>query len=385
MKNHALLSASGADRWMMCPPSARLEESEENKSSVYAREGTFAHNLSEFKLKKHLGEISKKDFNENLKFMKESEFYNKELENYVNQYVDFAIEKINEHKKGIVFVEKRVDYSFICKGGFGTCDLLILDKDVIEVIDLKFGKGLKVDAKDNSQLRLYSLGTVDNFNFIFEANKVKMTIVQPRLDHISTDEIKIEELINWGEKEVKPKADLAFEGKGKFNPGDHCRFCRVKDKCRARADENMNLAKLDFKVGPLLTDIEIARVLKQTNELVKWAKDIEKYAYTEAVNKGKKWPGFKLVEGRRSRRYSNEVTIAKKLLEAGYEEKDIFSKSLLNLTKLEKELGKKDFEEIIGSLIEIPPGKLKLVAEDDKRLEVKTSAEMDFKNKKENR
>lgn len=379
MTSHALLSASGADRWMNCPPSARLEEDIENVSSIYAKEGTFAHDLGELKLLKHLGDITKVEFNKKLKALKQNEFYSKELEMYVDQYVDFAIEKINEHKAGIVFIEKRVDYSCICKEGFGTCDLLILDGDVIEVVDLKFGKGLKVDAKDNSQLKLYGLGAVDNFNFIFEAKKVRMTIVQPRLDHISTDEIEVEDLLAWGDQEVKPKAELAYEGKGEFNPGDHCRFCRVKDRCRARAQANMELAKLDFKAAPLLTDLEVVMALEQVDELVKWAKDVEKFAYTEAVNNGKEWPGFKLVEGRRTRRYSSEEKVAQALLEAGYEEEKIYSKSLLSLTKLEKELGKKEFEEILSDLIEVPPGKLKLVPDRDTRVAVKNSAEIDFK------
>ncbi|OLS02588.1 DUF2800 domain-containing protein [Tissierella creatinophila] len=380
MAQHALLSASGADRWMNCPPSARLEENEEGKSSIFAREGTFAHDLSELKLRSHLGEILKADFNKKLKAMKENEFYTKELEMYVDQYVDFAIEKINEHKTGMISIEQRVDYSCICKEGFGTADLLVVDEDAIEVVDLKFGKGLRVDAIDNSQLRLYALGAVDNFNFLYGAKKVKMTIMQPRLDHISTDEMEVEDLLKWGEEEVKPKADLAYAGEGEFNPGEHCIWCLVKDRCRARADENMKLAKLDFKNAPLLTDLEVVTVLKQVDELVKWAKDIEKYAYTEAVNNNKEWPGFKLVEGRRTRKYTSKEEVAKVLLEAGYEEEKIYSKSLLSLTKLEKQLGKKDFEEVIGSLIERPPGKLKLVPDDDKRLEIKSSAEIDFKN-----
>lgn len=380
MAQHALLSASGADRWMNCPPSARLEENEENKSSIYAREGTFAHNLGELKLLHHQGEITKAEFNKKLKEMKQDEFYTEELEKYVDVYVDFAIEKINEHKAGIIFIEKRVDYSCICKEGFGTCDLLILNGDTIEVVDLKFGKGLKVDAKNNSQLKLYALGAVDNFNFIFEAKKVRMTIVQPRLDHISTDEMEVEDLLAWGEKEVKPKADLAFQGEGELSPGDWCRWCRVKDRCRARAQANMELAKLDFKDAPLLTDIEVVMVLEQVDELVKWAKDVEKYAYTEAVNKGKEWPGFKLVEGRRTRKYTSKEEVAKVLLQAGYEEEKIYSKSLLSLTKLEKQLGKKEFEEVIGSLIERPPGKAKLVPDEDKRMEISSSAEIDFKN-----
>ena len=279
----------------------------------------------------------------------------------------------------MVYIEKRVDYTCICPEGFGTSDILNLDNNTIEVVDLKIGKGLKVDARDNRQLKLYAIGAVDNFNFIFEAKKVRMTIVQPRLDHISTDEIDVKELMAWGEQEVKPKADLAYEGKGEFNPGEWCRFCRVKDRCRARAQANMELAKLDFKDAPLLTDLEVVMVLEQIDDLVKWAKDVEKFAYTEAVNNGKEWPGFKLVEGRRTRRYSSEEEVAERLLEAGYEETKIFSKSLLSLTKLEKELGKDEFEKILKDLIEKPPGKPKLVPDEDKRIEIKNTAEIDFK------
>lgn len=380
MAKHALLNASGADRWENCPPSARLQEHEENKSSVFAREGTFAHDLSELKLRRHLGEISKTEFNKKLKTMKQNEFFNEELEKYVDAYVDFTIEKINGHKSGIALIEQRVDYSYLCPEGFGTSDIVILDEDVIEVVDLKFGQGLKISATNNSQLRLYALGVIDNFNFLFEAKKVRMNIHQPRLDHISTEEMEIDELLKWGEEKIRPKAELAYAGKGEFSAGDWCRWCLVKDRCRARAQANMELAKLDFKAAPLLTDIEVVMVLEQVDELVKWAKDVEKYAYQEAVNNNKEWPGFKLVEGRRTRRYSSEEAVAERLLEAGYEEEKIYSKSLLSLTKLEKELGKKDFEEVIGSLIERPPGKLKLVPDDDKRIEVSSSAEIDFKN-----
>jgi len=380
MGEHALLSASGADRWMNCPPSARLEEMIDEKSSVYAKEGTFAHSLAEQKLLNYIGEISKAEFNKRLNELKRSEFYSKELEDYVDVYVDFAIEKINGHKAGIVFVEKTVDYNWICREGFGTCDLLILDGDVIEIIDFKFGKGLKIDAKNNSQLKLYALGAIDNFNFIFEAKKVKMTIVQPRLDNISSEEIEVEELINWGEVEVKPLADLAYAGEGNFKPGSYCRWCRAKATCRARAEESTKMVRLDFRPPPLLTDEEIVEVLNRINELKKWADDVEIYAFNKAVNEGKEWPGFKLVEGRSNRRYSDEDKVAKALLAAGYSEDRIFSKALLSLTKLEKEIGKDKFEGTLGDLIERPPGKLKLVPEEDKRLAVRNGAEIDFKN-----
>ena len=207
-----------------------------------------------------------------------------------------------------------------------------------------------------------------------------MTIIQTRLDSISTDEISLEELLEWGEMIVKPKAEMAFKGEGEYKVSDHCRFCKVKSICRARADENLRLACLDFKPPPLLTDEEISEVLLTVDELKKWASDVEEYAFNKAIKEGKKWPGMKLVEGRRSRRYRSEEDVAKKLLDAGYEEEMIFSKSLLSLTKLEKELGKKEFEEILGSLIDVPPGKIQLVPESDKRPEMQSSAEIDFKN-----
>ena len=383
MTDHALLSASGADRWMSCTPSPRAEESVSEESSEFAKEGTFAHTLAELKLSLHLGEISKKDYNKRLKELKTNEFYSGELEKYVDVYVNFAIEKINEAKArtkdALILLEMRLDYSPWVREGFGTGDLVLISDDVLEIVDLKFGKGIKVEAQDNSQLKLYSLGAINEFGLLYDIKTIKMTICQPRLDHISTDEVAADDLLDWAENIVKPLAELAYEGKGDFKSGDHCRFCRIRYSCRKRSEDNLKLACLDFRPPPTLTDEEIVEVLETIDDLVKWAKDVEEYAFKEAANKGKQWPGFKLVEGRRTRRYSSEEKVAKVLLDAGYEEEKIFSKSLLSLTKLEKELGKKEFEEILGDLIEIPPGKLKLVPDSDKRVAVKNSAEIDFK------
>ncbi|WP_129724697.1 DUF2800 domain-containing protein [Xylanivirga thermophila] len=383
MTDHALLSASGADRWMACTPSPRAEESVSEESSEFAKEGTFAHTLAELKLSLHLGEISKKDYNKRLKELKTNEFYSGELEKYVDVYVNFAIEKINEAKArtkdALILLEMRLDYSPWVREGFGTGDLVLISDDVLEIVDLKFGKGIKVEAQDNSQLKLYSLGAINEFGLLYDIKTIKMTICQPRLDHISTDEVAADDLLDWAENIVKPLAELAYEGKGDFKSGDHCRFCRIRYSCRKRSEDNLKLACLDFRPPPTLTDEEIVEVLETIDDLVKWAKDVEEYAFKEAANKGKQWPGFKLVEGRRTRRYSSEEKVAKVLLDAGYEEEKIFSKSLLSLTKLEKELGKKEFEEILGDLIEIPPGKLKLVPDSDKRVAVKNSAEIDFK------
>lgn len=383
MGEHALLSASGAHRWLKCSPSVRLEEEVEDSTSIYAKEGTFMHELAELHLKLFLDDITKAEFNKRLKEMKQNDFYTDEIEKAVEIYVDAVIEKINEARAispdPLILIEERLDYSPWVKEGFGTGDVLIIADGIIEVIDLKGGKGVAVSAIGNPQMRLYALGAINGFGMLYDTQKVRMTIIQPRIDNISTDEMEVEELINWGEKIVKPKADEAWAGKGEFKVGEHCRFCKVKAICRVRAEENIKLACMDFKPPPTLTDDEIVEVLNQIDELTKWAKDVEGYAFNQAVNEGKEWPGFKLVEGRSSRRYSDEDKVAKALLDAGFEEENIYSKSLLSLTKLEKKLGKKVFEETIGDLIIKPPGKLQLVPEEDKRPALRSSAEIDFK------
>jgi len=380
MRDHAILSASGAHRWLECTPSARLEEEIDERASIYAEEGTFMHELAELNLSLYLERTSKQEFNKKLQQMRESEFYTEEIENAIQAYVDLVIERINEAgSDALILLEEQVDFSPWVPEGFGTSDVLIISNNTIEVIDLKGGRGVRVEAQDNPQMKLYALGAINGFGILYDIEKIRMTIIQPRIDNFSTDEITVEELLEWGEQVVKPKAEMAFKGEGEYKASDHCRFCKVKATCRARADENMKLIYLDFRPPPLLTDDEIVDIILKIDELKRWASDVEDYAFNKAVNEGKKWTGLKLVEGRRSRRYSNEEEAAKRLLDAGYEEDKIFSKSLLNLTKLEKEIGKKEFEKILGSLIETPPGKLRLVPESDKRPELKLSAEIDFK------
>lgn len=384
MGEHALLSASGASRWLKCTPSPRLEESIEETSTEYAKEGSFAHMLGELHLKLYLGELTKRQFNKVLKELSKNPYYSEEMETYVGAYVDYAVEKINEARSytqdAVILLEQRLDYSSIVPQGFGTGDLVLVTDDILEIIDLKYGKGLKVSAVKNPQMMLYALGAINQFGMLYEIKTVKMTICQPRLDSISTYELSIDELTDWAEKEVKPKAELAFKGEGEFESGEHCRFCKVKATCRARAKENMKLACMDFKEPALLSDDEVVEILESIDELKKWATDVQAYAFEQSVNEGKKWPGFKLVEGRSSRKYSDESRVAEVLIAAGYEEEKIYSKSLLSLTALEKKIGKKHFNEILGDLITKAPGKVKLVAEEDKRPAIKDTAEIDFKN-----
>jgi hypothetical protein len=383
MAKHALLSASGAQRWLSCPPSARLEEAVEEQSSEYAREGSFAHELAELYLAQELGLIKKSDFNKRLKELRQNPFYSEELDAYVKIYLDFAIEKINEARArtrdAVVLLEMKLDYSTWVPEGFGTGDLVLVTDDVLEVIDFKFGRGIQIGAEDNPQMRLYALGALSQFGCLYEVNTVRMTIVQPRLDSISTDEMAVEELVDWGEKMVKPIADLAFKGEGEFKAGGHCRFCRVRATCRARAEMNMKLACYDFKEPPLLTDEEIVEVLDAADEYMKWISDLQGYALDQAVNNGKKWPGYKLVEGRSYRRYKDQGKVAEALIAAGYKEDEIYEKVLLGITKMERAVGRKEFNELLAGLIEKPPGKAKLAPESDKRPAVKSTAEIDFK------
>ncbi|WP_196007889.1 DUF2800 domain-containing protein [Clostridium tyrobutyricum] len=374
MGEHALLSASSSHRWISCPPSARLEQNFENKDSIFAAEGTAAHALAEYKLKKYLGIKIKKP---------KSEFDEKELEYYTDIYFNYACELIAEAKARsrdpIILVEQKLDFSNYVKDAFGTGDLVIVADGILDVVDLKYGKGVEVSAVNNPQMMLYAIGALNLFDSLYDIKKVRMTICQPRLDNISTFEITVDDLIKWAEDVVKPKADLAIKGEGEFCAGEHCRFCRAKFNCRARADENMKMAQYDFRKGPLLNDDEITEILSGIDELQKWANDIQAYALDKAVNENKKWDGFKLVEGRSSRKYSDEEAVSKTLIDAGYKEGDIYSKNLLGITAMEKAMGKKKFKELLNNLVYKPQRKLTLVAQSDKRPEIKSTAEVDFK------
>lgn len=380
-KKHALLSASGASRWMQCPPSARLEETVAEETSEYAKEGTFAHALAELNINYFMENTDQQKYNKELMKLKRDAFYSEELNEYVQTYVDFAIEKINEArantKDAVIIVEMKVDYSSWVPEGFGTTDLTLITDNVLEIVDLKFGQGVPVSAVNNNQMRLYALGAIQQFGCLYDIKTVRMTIVQPRLDNISTDEIVVPDLLKWAEDIVKPKAELAIKGEGDFKAGTHCRFCKVRYTCRERSEANMKLCVLEFKKPALLTDDEIAEVLENIDELQKYASDVKEYAFNKAMNEGKKWNGFKLVEGRSIRKYVDENKVASTLIEAGFIEDKIYSKSLLNITAMEKAIGKHKFNELLKDLVEKPCGKPTLVPETDKRQEINT-AKADF-------
>ena len=381
MAQHALLSASGAHRWMVCTKSSRLEESMEEETSVYAEEGSLAHALAEHKIAKEVGLISKQKYASKIKQIRSDPLFTEEMDKATDLHKDFCIERFNEAKAvtrdAVIMLEQRLDFSPWVPDGFGTSDTTIITDKTLEIIDLKYGR-IAVSAYENPQMMLYALGAINQFGFLYNLETIQMTISQPRLDSISTFEMTVDDLFEWADSEVRPRAELAFAGLGSFASGAHCRFCRVKANCRERAEENMKLARMDFQKPELLTDEEVVEVLTSIDQIISWAKDVQEFAFSKAISENKQWPGMKLVEGRGSRKYSDENAVAEALVTAGYDNEVIYKKSLNTITTLEKELGKKAFEELLGSLVTRAPGKVKLVPEEDKRPEIKASPEVDF-------
>ena len=378
---HAKLSASGSHRWLNCPPSVKLEQQYKDETSEYAAEGTLAHELGEISLKRDLGQMTERVFKNKLKPIMTNALWTADMPDYVDIYVETCMEKVAEAKAktpdAVFCVEQKLDFSEWVPEGFGTGDFVIIADGTMEICDLKYGKGVPVSAKDNSQMRLYALGAISEFSFLYDIDKVKMTIIQPRLDSISSDEVTVDELLKWAEVIVKPRAQLAIKGEGEFKAGEHCKFCKARKNCRARAEKNMELAKYDFQEPQTLDNNDIADILKRLDEFEKWSKDIKDFALEQALN-GVNYEGFKVVEGRSNRKYSDENKVAEILLNQGFQESMIYTKKLDGISKLESAIGKKELQKLIGDLIVKPQGKPTLVSISDKR-PVFNPAEADFK------
>ena len=370
MGKHALLSASSSKRWLSCTPSARLEEQfrDEPGGSVYDEEGTAAHALAEHKLKKALRRRSKRPV---------SDYHCDEMEECTDGYVAFAMEQVElarqECSDPVVLVEQRLDYSAYVPEGFGTGDLLIVADKVLTVIDLKYGKGVAVDAEWNPQMMLYGLGALELFDALYDIEMIRMTIYQPRKSNISVCVMEKDGLLEWAQNDLTYKAKLAYEGGGDFHCGEWCRFCKAKAECRERAEANLALARYDFEEPPLLTDEEIAGILDKVDALTAWAADVKEYALQQAVS-GTAFPGWKLVEGRSNRKYTSEAAVAAAVEGAGF---NPYEKKLLGITAMQKLLGKSRFEELLAPYIEKPQGRPTLVRSSDKRPEWNT-AKNDF-------
>ena len=367
---HAILSASSSERWINCPPSARLCENYPDKSSDYAAEGTDAHTLCEFQLKQALG-LPSKDPIEDLGW------YNEEMEECAAAYTAYVMELVEAAKQSgstpTVLIEQRVDFSRWVESGFGTADCVVIADRILNIVDYKHGQGVEVSAVDNSQMKLYALGALEIIEYLYDIEEIQMTIFQPRKSNVSVFRIAREALLEWAEGELTRQAQLAFEGKGAFSCGSWCRFCKAKAECRERANANLALAQLEFELPALLDDEEIAEILGKLDALVSWATDVKEYALQQAIS-GKAWTGWKLVEGRSNRRYTNENAVIAAVLQAGY---DPYEKKVLGITAMQKALGKTRFEELLSPYIEKPQGKPTLVPESDKRPAMNT-AKNDF-------
>ena len=372
MPKHAFLSASSSHRWLACPPSALLCAKEADQSSAYAKQGSDAHELCEYLLLKALGH-DPPDPTENL------DYYDAEMLSCAEGYRNFVMEQVEEARKlsadTLICVEQRLDYSRWVENGFGTGDCVIVADDLLHVIDYKYGLGVLVsasgeDGTGNSQLKCYALGALDTFGDLYDIRRIKLSIYQPRRENVDTFEMKVEDLLRWADDILSPIAKLAFTGDGEFCAGDHCVFCKVKATCRARADYNMELAKYEFEKPAMLNDEEIASILPMIDSLVSWATDIKEFALQQALS-GTVYEGYKVVEGRSNRKYSDETAVARIVQEAGY---DPFEKKLLGVTAMQRQIGKKRFQELLGGLLYKPPGKPVLVPTSDSRPEMNTAA-----------
>lgn len=372
---HALLSASGASRWLACTPSARLEEQFGNKKeSSYAKEGTLAHELSELYLTRDVLEaISDDEYDARLTEIMNNKFFNEEMFDMVPIYTDYCIDQFNaakaQNQYTELIVEQELDLTDYVPESFGTSDCTIISDGVMEVIDLKYGKGVPVYATWNKQLMLYGLGALKAFDTMYDINTVKLTIVQPRINNISTFEIEVDQLINWAETELKQRAILAFDGKGELEAGDWCKFCSVKARCRKLYAKQLEIAKFEFKQPDLLSDDEVAEVLKRAPQLVEWANCVAEYAKQKAIEEDYSWPGYKLVESTSRRKWKDENEVVETIFSQMPElsEDDIYDMKLKSITAIEKLVGKKVFEQKLSSAVIKPQGAPVLVPESDKR------------------
>ncbi len=351
-REHALLSASGASRWLACTPSARLEDEFEETTSKYAEEGTLAHEIAELKLRKHFIEpMSKRTFTARLNKMKKKTFndellFEEEMLKHTDTYLEYLQGiTLSLSSAPYVAVEKKIKYDSFAPEGFGTVDCLIIGGETMYVTDLKYGKGVQVSAEDNPQMKLYALGAYLEYSFLYPIKKIHLAIIQPRLNNISEFSLTVDNLLSWGE-EIKPIAKKAFDGEGDFVPGEHCKFCRAKAKCRARAEEFSALADFTSLKPPLLTDEEVGQMLEKGQHVEAWIKALKEYALAECL-KGNQIAGWKAVEGRGTRSYMDIDAAFNHLRVNGVDEAILYERVPLTVPKLEKELGKKEFRELL--------------------------------------
>ena len=357
---HARLAPSSSPIWINCPPSTSLSEQYKDEGSIYAEEGTQAHSLCEYTLKTRLG-VEAEDPRPNLSY------YDQIMQDSAEGYAETVLEhltRLRQQDPGAeVFIEEKVDFSEYVPGGFGTSDAIVIGDGEMVVCDFKYGKGVKVSAEGNTQLMCYALGAYLLLSPIYEMSNIKLLIYQPRIDNYSVSVISVADLVSWAENILKPRAALADKGEGEFSAGDWCRFCKARSTCRARAQKNLELLRYDLKLPPEIDDEEVSDILAVADDLESWIKDIRDHAMKTLLSGGS-IEGWKLVEGRSIRKYSDEDKVAETVSAAGY---DPYTQKILGITDMTSLLGRKKFNELLGDLVTKPQGKPVLVRTDDKR------------------
>lgn len=361
MGKHCKASPSKMKQILGCTASLDAEEGFPDEESQYAAEGTALHEMAEYLIKKYLKIRTKRP---------NSDYYTDENLEAVDDYFSYVQEQIEEARRvcsdPVFSAEHRVDLSRLVKDCFGTADMVIITDQKVHIIDLKMGQGVPVQAEENPQLMTYGLGVLMEAELLYPIETVELTIVQPRLNSLSTWEIGAEELKAWSRDVFVPKVTEALEHRGTFHPGtDVCRFCKARFQCRARAQFYLEVAQHEFKNPDLLSDEEMADVLQKADALKKWVEEVYSYAQNEAVENHKEWPGFKVVRGKSNRRYTDEDAVAEAAKKAGFH--DIYKTELIGITDMTRLMGKKRFEEVLGKLVYKPEGKLVLVPDSDKR------------------
>lgn len=379
---HSLLSASGSSRWMNCTPSARKEEHIPNVSSPYAEEGTLAHELSEIELKKYFKLIDLDEYKARLQVIEDNDLYSDDMPEFVDTYVTYCIEQVVYYKsicKSVeISIEEKIDLTAYIPEGFGANDFVIIADGFIEVIDLKYGRGVSVSAINNSQLKLYGLGSVFKHRLSYNMKDIKLTVVQPRTYSISSFVIDVHELEEWANTEVVSKAKIAFEGGGELKSGEWCKFCRFKPKCRAIYDDNQKLMEKDFSDPDELTEEEIKSVFEKADQIISWVNSVNAYVLDKLLKK-EKFEGYKLVKGRSVRKFNNTEKVSNNLKDMGFTEDDFMSQpKLLGITAIEKLVGKKGFEKGFNDFVSKTEPKPSIAPISDLRDSFFSSAENDF-------
>lgn len=375
-REHALLSASSAHRWLACPPSAVAAEAYPNEGTDYTREGTVAHEVAELFARVQVVEKHTDQTVVPASCTSDPDAVTAEMQECAKGYADYIQEQLKSDN-GTVLLEQRVDFSAWVPEGFGTADCIIIQGNTMDVIDYKYGKGVAVSAVDNPQMKLYGLGALNDYGFACDIQKVRLHIFQPRINNVSVDELTVDELINWAEKIVKPIAAKAVKGKGNYSTGEHCRFCPHAGRCRALTKVCTEYVEAHGVKAPVkvLAPFEVADVLKMESLVSLWLKRVKDQALATLLSGGEV-PGYKVVEGRGSRQWSDEIEVGYVLKDAGYSTEDFTKTEILSVAQMEKALGKKRAGELLESLIVKKAGAPTVVPETDKRPKYDQTAEV---------